>query len=251
VELINTTDKLRERRPEGVYFGFPFNIPNVTARIDVPWAVVEVEKDQLPGANRNFYCVQRWVDLSSEDRGVTWVTVDAPMLQFDPIKIAPAFGGQHWRTVIEPTAHIYSWTMNNHWECNFKADQEGEISFRYALRPHAGGYDPVEAQRFGRDVCQPLLAISADPAKGTLEPLAQLDGDGIVITSIRPCRDGTGLMVRLFNVADEKQTARLKWRRPVGTTWISTPMEDKKETAPSRIDMVPFEIVTLRVDATR
>jgi alpha-mannosidase len=40
LELINTTRKLRERRPEGLYFGFPFNLPGATARIDVPRPVV-------------------------------------------------------------------------------------------------------------------------------------------------------------------------------------------------------------------
>ena len=127
IELINTAEKLKERRPEGVYFGFPLNIPDAIARIDIPWAVVQVEKDQLEGANRNFYCIQRWVDLSNDDYGVTWVTVDAPMLQFDPIKIADAWGTQWWRTSIDPGAHFYSWVMNNHWETNYKADQEGRL----------------------------------------------------------------------------------------------------------------------------
>lgn len=85
-----------------------------------PGLSVQVEKDQLPGANRNFYCVQRWVDLSSDDYGVTWVTLDAPMMQFDPIKIAVAQGLNWWRSAIDPNSHIYSWVMNNHWETNYK-----------------------------------------------------------------------------------------------------------------------------------
>jgi alpha-mannosidase len=255
VELINTTDKLKERRPEGLYFGFPFNLPGAIARVDVPWAVVEVEKDQLPGANRNFYCVQRWVDLSSADRGVTWVTVDAPMLQFDPIKIAQPYGMQYWRTHIEPTPFLWSWTMNNHWETNYKADQEGLITFRYALRPHAGGYDAVAAQRFGRDVCQPLIAVGADGGKPVAKSLLRVEGrgargdeGGVVVTQVRPSRDGKATMVRLFNVADEPRKVRLAWSRPIGATWISNPMEDEAKPAPAEIEMVKFEIVTLRVE---
>lgn len=248
VELINRTDKLPEPRPEGVYFGFPFNVPDPTARIDGPWAVVEVENDQLPGANRNFYCVQRWVDLSNNDYGITWVTLDAPMLQFDPIKIALPFGKEHWRKKIDPGAHIHSWTMNNHWETNYKAFQAGKITFRYALRPHAGGYDPVEAQQFGRSICQPLLAVPVDRSTKVPEPLAAVEGQGVVVTTIRPSRDGKAYMVRLFNVADGKRTARLAWGRPVDATWISNPMEEKIEKAPASIEMVPFEIVTLRME---
>jgi alpha-mannosidase len=248
VELINRTDKRPELRPEGLYFGFPFNVPDPTVRIDVPWAVVEVEKDQVPGANRNFYCVQRWVDLSNKEYGVTWVTMDAPMLQFDPIKIAPAFGVEHWREHIDPGAHIYSWTMNNHWETNYKAYQAGRISFRYLLRPHAGGYCAVDAQRFGRSMSQPLLAVSANRSIKVQKSLVEVEGNGVVVTTIRPSRDGKAYMVRLFNVADEKQTARLTWNLPLNTTWISNPMEDKTERAPAAIEMVPFEIVTLRAE---
>jgi len=248
VELINTTDKLRERTPEGVYFGFPLNIPDAVSRIDVPWAVVQVDQDQLRGANRNFYCVQRWVDLSNEDYGVTWATIDAPMLQYDPIKIALPFGKHFWRKRFKPGSHIYSWAMNNHWETNYKAYQEGEITFRYVLRPHARGYDAVEAQRFGRGVCQPLLAVPADPTTPVTEPLLKLEGEGVVVTSIRPSRDGKALMVRLFNTADDDRQVRLHWNLPVGTTWLSNPMEETKATLPAAKKLARFEVVTLRVE---
>ncbi len=249
LELINEPDKMPEPRPEGVYFGFPFHVPGCTARIDAPWAVVEVEKDQLPGANRNFYCVQRWVDLSGEEYGVTWVTLDAPMLQFDPIRIAPAFGKEHWRERIDPGPHIYSWTMNNHWETNYKAFQAGKIRFSYAIRPHAGGYDAVEAQRFGRAVSQPLIAVAANPASAATVSLVEVEG--AVVTTIRPSRDGKAYIVRLFNVAEGMRAARLEWNHPVKGSWISNPLEEKMEKAPPVIEMEPFEIVTLRVERKR
>lgn len=249
LELVNTADKLKERKPEGVYFGFPFALPGATARVDVPWAVVEVEADQMPGANRNFYCVQRFVDLATAERGVTWVSVDAPLVQFDPIVIAPANGTAAFRTFIDPPPHLWSWTMNNHWETNYKADQEGEITFRYVLRPYTGGYDPVAAQRFGRDVCQPLLATAADPASPPGGPLLELAGDpGIVVTSVRPSRDDAAWIVRLFNVAPQPATTSLTWHQPVGATSVSNPLEDQLKPAPGSHTLTPFEVRTLRVE---
>lgn len=250
VDLVNITHKLKERRPEGVYFGFPFNLPGATTRIDVPWAVVEVEKDQLPGANRNFYCVQRWVDLATADRGVTWVTVDAPLLQFDPIKIsAHAWAAHAFRTYIDPGSHIWSWTMNNHWETNYKADQEGEIIFRYAIRPYTGGYDQVAAQRFGRAVTQPLLAVAVDPQTAVNPPLVTVNGSGsVVATTVRPSRDTRAWLVRLFNEGTQPARATLQWHAPVGTTWISNPQEDALSPAPRAFELRPYQIVTLRVD---
>jgi len=248
VELTNTTEKLKEYNPEGVYFGFPLKIPDAVSRIDVPWAVVQVDKDQLPGANRNFYCVQRWIDLSNDKYGLTWITLDAPMLQYDPIKIAPVFGTEYWRESFKPGSYFYSWVMNNHWECNYKAYQQGEITFHYVLWPHASGYDPVRAERCGRGICQPLLAIQADPEQPVTEPLLKLEGQGVVITSIRPSRDGSALMVRLFNTSDSDRQVKLHWNRPVGATWLSNPMEEKKAPLSAAPKLAQFEVVTLRVE---
>ena len=52
--------------------------------------------------------------------------------------------------------------MNNHWHTNYKADQAGPTTFRYALLPHKQ-YDPMAAQRFGIECSQPLVAV---PARG-------------------------------------------------------------------------------------
>lgn len=248
VELINDVKKARERKPEGVYFGFPFKVKDAQARIDTPWAVVRVEKDQLEGANRNYYCVQRWVDVSNEKYGVTWVTPDAPMLQFDPIKIALPFGLDQWREHIKPSAFFYSWTMNNHWETNYKADQEGWITFRYIIRPHKGGYDAVREQQFGRSICQPLCVIPADPMKPVPPSLLTLSDPGIIVSSLRPTRDGKGLLVRLFNPTEETRSFTMTWGRPMGTAFISNPMEDAVSPAGSSISLVRFEMITLRVE---
>jgi len=249
LELVNTVDKLKVRKPEGVYFGFPFNLPGAKPRVDTPWATVEVETEQLPGANRNFYCVQRFVDLAGGGRGVTWVTVDAPLVQFDPIRIAPARGPAAFREFIDPPPFLWSWTMNNHWETNYKADQKGKITFHYALRPYTGDYNEAAAQQFGRNICQPLLAVPADPEKKPAQPMLALkSADTVVATQVRPSRDGKAWMVRLFNTGDQPATATLTWNRPAGRTWLSNPMEDALELAPEKIATAARGFVTLRVE---
>jgi hypothetical protein len=121
IAIENRMDKIMERRPEGTFFGFPLNVPGGQWRIDIPWAVVRPEIDQLPGANHNYYCVQRWCDLSNERFGVTWVTIDANVMQFAPIRYTPAWGLEPWRTEIDPGGTLYSWVCNNHWETNYRA----------------------------------------------------------------------------------------------------------------------------------
>jgi hypothetical protein len=72
VECRNVLDKIPTRNKEGVHFGFAFNVPGATTRMDIPWGVMIPERDQLPGGNRNWLAFQRWVDISNDKRGVTW-----------------------------------------------------------------------------------------------------------------------------------------------------------------------------------
>ncbi len=78
VEIIDTIDKLPVRAVEGVHFGFAFNVPNPEVHINSPGAVIRPEKDQLPGACKNWLEVERWADVSNDKYGVTWVTAGRP-----------------------------------------------------------------------------------------------------------------------------------------------------------------------------
>ena len=241
---MNITDKLRIKghNKEGLYFANAFNIPGGKTRIDTPWVVIEPEKDQMEGANRNVYCVQRYVDISNKDYGVTWITIDVPMLQFDPIRIPG-----DWITKIEPNQTFYSWAMMNHHSTNYKGYQEGIMSFRYILAPHAHSYGQVKAQRIARSLHQPLLVFAAEASEDDGESLFTIKGEGVVVSSVKPGRDGKSLLVRLFNVSEKTQKISLKWAEKPAQTWISNPMQDKISKAGRSIKLVRNEIVTLLV----
>ena len=154
-----------DRAKEGVHFGFGFRVPDGVVRMDIPWAVVRPEADQLPGACKNWFTVQRFVDISNDNSGVTWATIDAPLVEMGGLTAnLPGTQGtpECFLAHIKPSQTLYSWVMNNHWYTNYKADQEGPTTFRYAIRPHAG-YDAVAAQRFGIECSQPLVVL---PARG-------------------------------------------------------------------------------------
>jgi len=56
-------DKTPVRAKEGLHFGFGFNVPDGVIRLDVPWAVVRPETDQIPGSCKNWFTVQNWVGV--------------------------------------------------------------------------------------------------------------------------------------------------------------------------------------------
>lgn len=248
VTLINTVDKRRERRPESVSFDFPWNVPDGVMKIDTPFASVVPEKDQLPGANRNFFCVQRWVDVSNNDYGVTWVSLDAPIVQWDPLKFSISWHNKTlFRSKLEPTQTFHSWVMNNHWETNYKADQEGPIRFAYAVIPHNGPLDAEQAQRRARAIHQPLVVVSVSPETVPLEAPVQVGGPGVVLSMLRPARDRRGWVMRLYNGTDQATQATVRLVKEHNELWLSNPMEERLRQLPGSIDLAAYDIVTLRV----
>ena len=253
IGITNVMNKTMERRPEGIFFGFPFNVPGGTWRTDTPWAMVEVEKDQLPGANRNFYCVQQFCNYSNDEYGVDWVTVSAPMVQFAPIKFTPAWDITAWRDHIQPTGTIYSWVCNNHWETNYKAGQDGDLTFSYVIHPYVGKYDAAKSQKKS----SPFAYLAHETSK-----LIKLDNDNIILTRLKPCREfgakkdspyGPGLLVRLYNPTDKPQKVSIDFqanrkRYEAVSLYNSNPLEDRLEKISPVITIDPFDFITLRAE---
>ncbi|MBN2508038.1 MAG: hypothetical protein JXQ71_15230 [Verrucomicrobia bacterium] len=254
VEIINTVDKLPVRAKEGVHFGFGFNVPGGVVRLDVPWGVVRPEADQIPGACRNWFTVQRWVDISSQDYGLTWVTPEAPLVQVGRITanlIGGLAGSPLWLEHIEPSTTLYSWAMNNHWHTNYRAEQEGPTVFRYFIFPHRSGYSRARATRCAATCTQPLLVL---PARGDLPtpPLA-VDGRhgpaGLQITAFKPSDDGKARIVRILNLADRADLAELAWAGPQPkAVFLSDASEQPRTRVEGPVDVPPQSIVTLRAE---
>ena len=160
VELTNRIAKAWVLEPEAVLFRFPFSFDDPEVRIDVPFGTVRPEEDQTPGASKNYFSVQRWVDVSDEVGGVTLTTVDAPLVQLGEIRTDPIVAG--WVGEAEPSATIYSYVMNNYWETNYRAAQDDEVEFRYSLSAH-GPFDEEAANRFGLEEARPLVVQEIGP----------------------------------------------------------------------------------------
>jgi hypothetical protein len=212
VEIGNVVDKLPLVAKDGIHFGFGFDIPQGTTRVDIPWGVMEVEKDQWPQGNRNWLVMQRWLDISNDKEGVTWCSLDAPLFEYGGLtaNLITGWGnGGAWIKKLEPSGTVYSWVMNNHWITNFPLTQDGPVTFRYRLFPH-GAYDAAAANRFGLEQAQPLAHVPAnnDPK---LVPLVAIDNDRVVVTIIKPLADGKATVLRLRSLSDKLETVKLTW----------------------------------------
>lgn len=216
VDFITNIDKQSVRTKEGVHIAFPFAVSGGQLRYDVADSVVRPEIDQLSGACKNFFSVQSWVDISNRNYGVTWATANAPLVEIGGITAE-----QPWMKSIAPSSLIYSYVMNNYWHTNYKADQEGPVTFSYSIMPHAA-FRASDAAKFGMERRQPLLVAPADPAAAPLASLLQLSPSEVVVSSIKPISGGQSWLLYLHNPTTNAQKVELRRKNSVAPRiWLS------------------------------
>ncbi len=246
VDIINVIDKKNIYEQEAVHLAFPFKVPDGVMRMDIPWAVVRPEEDQLPGACKNYFTVQRWVDVSNKDYGVTWATPDAPLIEVGAITSDPRGRTVGWIKSIEPSTTLYSYVMNNYWETNYKAGQEGPTTFRYSIEPHRS-FDSGKAAKFGTERSQPLIVVPVDNKTPIPDSIMKIEPASIIVTAFRPSEDGKAWVVRLFNAGGQSEEATVTWAKPApDAVWLSNFAEEKIDKADGPMEMAAYEIVTLR-----
>ncbi len=254
VDMADILDKLPVRTKESVHLGFAFDVPSGQMRIDTPWAVTRPELDQLPGSCKNYLTVGRWIDISNKDYGVTWATLDAPLVEVGRVSVdVPSpMTLDGWITKLEASNTFFSYVMNNYWETNYKSDQDGETEFRYSIRPHAGNFDAAAAMRFGIERSRPMpvvpmnkkrLAAAAPPTASLL----RVEPSDIIVTSLKPSRDGKALMLRLFNPAEQAKKATITWAPPSPKQILASgPSETPGKPLTGPVELPGQGILTLR-----
>jgi alpha-mannosidase len=244
VDIANQIDKQAIRDKEGLHVAFPLNVPGGQLRYDVASGIVRPELDQIPGSCKNFFSVQSFVDVSNDQLGVTWATLDAPLIEVGGITAE-----QPWMRTIRPSSLFYSYVMNNYWHTNYKADQEGPFTFRYALRPHRA-FRPEEAARFGQEQREPLVAAVADPASTPPPPLFRL-APADVLASVTPIDGGRSWLVSVYNPTAVSRSATLGWSTATAVTIRASDLSGSKgSVVDAAVTVPPFGRRFLRVDAT-
>jgi hypothetical protein len=263
VDLSTTIDKRRAPAgPKGDYYepaskesislAFPFNVPGGQVRLELPiGGVIRPDADQIAGSCKNWFSVGNWADVSAPGRGVTWASLDTPLVQVGGLT-ANLLNSQTdprvWRATVEPTQALYPWLMNNHWGTNYRAYQEGPVTFRFAVRAHTG-YDPAAATRLATGLSQPLLALPPAASAPTGRPRLRLTNDRVVATAFKPSDDGLGWIVRLYNVSESEQQVGLEWNDPKpARVFMSSTSETRGAEALGPISIPAWGLVTIRAE---
>ncbi len=259
VEIINTVDKQRlvagsyhaQEGKESLNFAFPFRVPEGQVRIELPFAVIRPDADQMPSACKNWFTAGRWADVANDEFGVTWVTLDAPLVQVGGLT-ANLLNSQSnpdvWLKRVGPTQKLYSWAMNNHWGTNYRAYQEGPVVFRYFLRPHRA-YDPVAASRFAIAQSQPLIPVRARGGKPDGHSRLRLTNDEVLVTGLKPADDGRALVLRVWGASGRAARTGLTWSDPAPVRLAMSDLSEKaKGTTSGDIEVPAWGVVSLRAE---
>jgi len=252
VDIVNTLDKKKDYKYENIRFGFPFNIENPQLRVDLPFEEMGPEREQLAGANKNFYSVNNGVAVEGMKHGIFLSLLDTPIMETGEmtgeawLKDSKEF--LEWSNSAKLSPVIYSWVMNNSWRTNYKASQEGVCSLRYTIVP----FDPDvrDFKKKGIEISQHLVA-SYSSKNESLASLFKLQGKHhIAISTIRPCDNGKSLLVRLNNTSRLVAHAAFEWGgiQPKRIFECDNEGKFRQKFSPSSFYMKPFETLTLKLE---
>lgn len=240
IDIVNELDRPSIRSKEGIHFAFPFAAANPAVRYDVAWGSVQVDMDQMKGSCKNYMTPLRWVDVSGDASGAQIVLRDAPLFEAGDITNDPKHYG--WLRETRHNGVIYSYVMNNYWETNYKADQPGITSFRYAIFPHAE-YNVALNTKRGMEVMRPLLISGVDGSSETMAPPVVIDNENIIVESIEALPPGEGLLLFLYNISSENQAAVITLDGECGEMFMLDDSRNQTPMTGNRLDFGKHEAI--------
>lgn len=227
----------------------PFNVPSGKITYETPYGHTTMPDGELPNTYRGTggRFVQRWVDVSSNQLGIT-VATDSGCASLDGTNVAFVL-------------------LRNTFSCGTPCltfPQLGHHTFRFRILPHLGGWRESLAFRTGWELNNPLwldrytLSWPMVPVKGEQcllqsDSFCRIDADNAVITTIKRTFDGAAYAVRVVEMAGKSGAATLTFQRPLTSAAEVNLMEE--EAAPLSFDgkelsvsLLPCGIHTFRVE---
>ncbi|MCI0589516.1 MAG: hypothetical protein L0323_22100 [Planctomycetes bacterium] len=235
-----TKDETLEK--ESVLVAFPFAAEGLDrSRLAEPLGVLDPAKGLLPGACVDWFAAQEFVRFAGPRAGVTWTSLDAPLLFLDGMHVG------EWRSVEKFAPRpdgLVSWALNNYWATNYRASQGGEFLFRYSISADAGGgggwEEDASALRSGRAALIPLeAAVRTGPptpggGRSPVGSLLAVEPAAIFLNALKFAEDGGGLVARLRNLSNRPLEARLRLLRSTGRRLLASDLVESRGEALAR-----------------
>ncbi len=122
--------KTAEREKESLHLALPFSIDSPELSFGSNSGMVRYGKDQLPGSNREFVCATEKVELYDGNARIIVQSTGSNLFEVGGMVDESRNGGAKvWKQENGRTSLLFLYVLNNYWHTNYKASQEGELSF--------------------------------------------------------------------------------------------------------------------------
>jgi len=205
IELLYSIRPKANTNPQAYYIAFPFTGEKLA--VDVQGGVMLPGENQLEGTSTEWNTIQNFVAARSDNYQILLSSKDAPIFQLGSLM---AEGPFHYTKEYEHP-HVFSWLMNNYWNTNFKASQEGELQFRYTLTTDSSNSD-TKALRFGMSDRVQLYGRVLPRAEATSEvealpmekSLLSIPEDNITVISCTPSQTEGYVLLQVRETSGKK-----------------------------------------------
>jgi hypothetical protein len=259
------TNNISVLNKESVYVALPLAVPEFQFYHELPGGVAEPIRDQFDGSCTAYYAVRHFTDVANKKYGVTVSSPEASLVEYGRPRSCPIPGGREgdFEKIMEypKNSRLYLYLANNMFDVNVRWDQQGPMSFSWSIRSHAGNWQAGNADQFGWETQNPLLAkVTVGQKKGLLPGISSFmstDHPNVICSTIKPAEaNGSGLILR-FNETQGKETTvhvALPFLKRVNSA-IETDLVENDRPGSLQISegnkltftILPFGVKTLRV----
>ena len=195
-------------------FALPLNMRNGKVCYEVPFGVLEVGKDEIPGAAGERYVtncsdvhprgIENWIGASDDRFGVTLSSSTAVADYIDPTGLSGS------ALVLQPI--MLASRRSCHGEGN-EYLQTGNHYYHFSLTSHKPGFQ--NGFRFGRQSNEKLMCVvNPEPVRENTLPESlsffSVDAGNISISTIKKAEDGNEAVVRLYENGIAEAKVNLK-----------------------------------------
>ncbi|MCK5464720.1 MAG: alpha-mannosidase, partial [Bacteroidales bacterium] len=247
---------------EGVLFrefrmALPLKMDEGQVAYEVPFGVVEVGKDEMEGAAGERYQVpakdlhprgiENWIGASDNSFGVTLSSSVAVADYYDPTDNPVS------TVILQPI--LLASRMSCHSEGN-QYLQTGNHYFSFSLNSHQSGW--INGYKTGRQANERLYVVVdpkpyADAGLPEEKSFFSLDGEDIIISTIKKAEDDQSVVVRMFDLKGESRNVKLNhdfnFNHAVSTSLVEENIQDiqsKKNQTNIKIGHHAIETVKLK-----
>jgi hypothetical protein len=182
---------------EAVFLAFPFAAGAATAW-ELTGGVGGPGVARVPGSAEYMLPIRHWIAFEDPELTIAWATLEAPLVQLGTIHMPYA---PFPPTLEQEDGTVYSWALNNIWDTNFPAQQQGETTFRYSVVSEAGAQGRRLGAAAAAGLTEPFVGALISDSPAVTESYVSVDHPDVLITSIGQA--GGERIVRLQSLAAE------------------------------------------------